>query len=107
MPSKLSKSPKFGVIFQLTKTTTEEGADYEWEVHDVERNRAFHVTLPQAELAATRTGAKPRPSPFAEADIERALLVALERALEAPPEKVPGQVYEVAVTRDDLLSPAG
>jgi hypothetical protein len=101
MPSKLTKSPKFGVIFQLTKTATAEGADYEWEVHDVERPRAFHVTLPHAELAATGTGAKPRT--WTEAEIERAVLVALERALEAPPEKVPGEVYEVTVTRADLL----
>jgi hypothetical protein len=100
MASKLAKSPKYGVIFQLTQTLTEEGADWEWEVHDVERNRAFHVTLPRAALTAKM----PR---FSEAEVEKAVLLALEGALEAPPEKVPGEVYEVTVTKGDVAAAAG
>jgi len=32
--------------------------------------------------------------------------VAVERALQTPPEKVPGEVYPVEITRDDLRAAA-
>jgi hypothetical protein len=35
------------------------------------------------------------------------VLLALEGALEAPPEKVPGEVYEVTVTKGDVAAAAG
>jgi hypothetical protein len=99
--SRLMKSPNLGVIFQLTELERAEGGDRTWEVHDVERQRGFRVTLAAEELRAQAAGTGQRP--WAEAEVEQGILVALEKALQAPPEKLPGEVYEVAVTGVDLL----
>ena len=48
------KSPNLGVIFQLTELERAEGGDRKWEVHDVERQRGFRVTLSAEELRAQR-----------------------------------------------------
>jgi hypothetical protein len=99
--SRLTKSPNLGVIFQLTELERAEGGDRTWEVHDVERQRGFRVTLAAKEFRAKPPGTGQRS--WTEAEVERSILVALERALQVPPEKLPGEVYEVAVTDLDLL----
>ena len=99
--SRLTTSPNLGVIFPLTELERAEGGDRTWEVHDVERQRGFRVTLAAKELRAKPPGTGQRP--WTEAEVERSILVALERALQAPPDKLPGEVYEVAVTGVDLL----
>ncbi len=91
---KQTKTPRLEVVIQITEIAADrEGRTF--EVHDVERNRGFRITLP----AALAAGAS-------EADVERAIGVAIERALQTPPEKLPGQVYPVDLTRDDLRAGA-
>lgn len=100
--SKLARSPKLGVIFQFTEVTPPHPSARAWEIHDVERGRAFHVTLADGELSHTPPGFRPLGREWNPAEIVQGVLVALERALLAPPEKVPGPVYEVAITGQDL-----
>ena len=92
---KQTKTPRLEVVIQITEVGADHDGGRTFEVHDVERNRGFRITLP-ATLAA---GAS-------EADVERAIGVAVERALQTPPEKVSGEVYPVDITRDDLRAAA-
>jgi len=89
------KSPKLSVVLQLTETTAPGADPRVWEVHDVERNRGFKVTL------AARAGRAE------EAQIESAIGLAVERALTTPPEKVAGRMYDVEVTAGDLAAARG
>jgi uncharacterized protein len=94
--SRLSKTPKLGVVLQVTEIVPSGIDGRAWEVHDVERNRGFRVTL-------TGPPAKGAPGPEAgEEAIEHAIGVAIERALVSPPEKVPGTLYHVELTLQDL-----
>lgn len=86
------KSRKLNIVLQLTETTSAGQADRTWEVHDVERNRGFKVTLGRG---AGARGAS-------EDAIEAAIGLAVERALTTPPEKVSGSLYDVEVSADDL-----
>lgn len=95
--SKLIKSPNLNIVLQLTQVPPPELDGRAWEVHDVERNRGFRVTLASRALKA-----KPKGRELTETDIEGALGLAIERALVAPPEKVPGQVYDLDVASQDL-----
>ncbi|MGE0455915.1 MAG: hypothetical protein AB7O37_19540 [Vicinamibacteria bacterium] len=92
---KQTKTPRLEVVIQITEIAADREKVRTFEVHDVERNRGFRITLP----AALAAGAS-------EADVERAIGVAIERALQTPPEKLPGQVYPVDLTRDDLRAGA-
>jgi len=96
--SKLAKSPKLGVIFQFTDLEAEAGVARAWEIHDIERNRGFRVRVP----AAVLEGSSPGGSQWRTEQIEAGVLAALERALVEGPEKLPGQVYDVEVTTQDL-----
>jgi hypothetical protein len=87
------KSRRLAIVLQLTETTKETDAQRMWEVHDVERNRGFRVTLGRP-LLAGRT-----PS---EDQIEAAIGLAVERALTTPPEKIGGTMYDVSVDVADL-----
>ena len=91
------KTPKLSVVLQVTETT-EPGMDgRRWEVHDVERGRSFRATLKARELQASKTGRS-----FAEAEIETALGFAIEEALVSPPEKQPGETYDVEILSEHL-----
>lgn len=87
------KSPKLSVVLQLTERTAPGADPRVWEVHDVERNRGFKVTL--SSRVAGKAG---------EAQIESAIGLAVERALTTPPEKVGGMLYDVEVTAAELAA---
>ena len=97
---KIIKSPKLSIVLQLTEDSAP--GRRLWEVHDVERNRGFRVTLPDDSLRETPAGRKPLERAFTENEIEGALGLAIEKVLVTPPEKVGGQMYEVSVSADDL-----
>jgi hypothetical protein len=87
------KSRRLAIVLQLTETTKETDPERVWEVHDVERNRGFRVTLGGPWLA----GRSP-----SEDQIEAAIGLAIERALTTPPEKIGGTMYDVTVSAADL-----
>ena len=97
--SRFSKTPKLRVVVQITEIVPSGIEGRAWEVHDVERNRGFRVTLDQRTLKGTR-------SKSADESIEDAIGLAVERALQTPPEKVSGTLYEVEVTSQDLVESA-
>lgn len=105
--SRFFKSPKLGVVLQVTETTTADTDGRSWEVHDVERSRGFLVTLSRRSLAAAPAGKTPIGRPFTEPEIDGAMGLAIERALVTPPEKVPGPLYDVPVEEKDLYEFAG
>ncbi len=88
--SRFLKTPKLQIVLQLTEVKSEQGRL--WEVHDIERSRGFRVSLPGA-----AKGTSPE-----DKDVDKALGLAIERALVTPPEKVPGTLYDVTITDDDL-----
>jgi hypothetical protein len=89
------KSPTLSIVLQLTERTAPGAEPRVWEVHDVERNRGFKVTL------SSRTGSA------GEAQIEAAIGLAVERALTTPPEKVAGVLYDVEVSAGELKAARG
>jgi hypothetical protein len=93
------KTQKLHVILQITETTQAGSDARRWEVHDVERGRAFRVSL----AAPAVQGVKGKSSrAWTPEEIEAAVGFAIEDALVTPPEKVPGTTYDVVVTRDHL-----
>jgi hypothetical protein len=87
--SRFLKTPKLNIVLQLTEVAGGDGRA--WEVHDIERNRGFRVTLPKGLQAKNDDGT-----------IDKALGFAIERALVTPPEKVAGPLYDVTITADDV-----
>ena len=90
--SRFLKTPKLQIVLQLTEVGSPEGRL--WEVHDIERNRGFRVILPGAAKGAAAD------------NVDKALGLAIERALLTPPEKVSGQLYDVTITDDELRAAA-
>ena len=95
--SKLIKSPNLGIVLQLTQLPPPDPEGRGWEVHDVERNRGFRVTLSGRALKQKAKGRE-----LSETEIEGVLGLAIERALVAPPEKVAGQVYDLDIASQDV-----
>ncbi len=91
--SRFLKTPKLSIVLQLTEVSSADGRT--WEVHDIERNRGFRVSLPKGLEAKTDDDV-----------VDKALGVAIERALVTPPEKVAGPLYEVAISDDDVKQAA-
>jgi hypothetical protein len=100
MSSRFTKTPKLNIVLQVTETSAPGMDGRAWEVHDVERNRGFRVSVPGASLRPTRGRA---PS---DEEIDGAMGLAIERALVTPPEKVSGTLYDVAITSQDLQESA-
>lgn len=100
--SKFLKTPTLGIVLQLTESTAQGMDGRRWEAHDVERNRGFRVTLSGSSLQEAPPGKKRLDRPFGEDEIEGGLGLAVERALQTPPEKVAGTLYDVALTSHDL-----
>jgi hypothetical protein len=107
MSFKQMKTAKLGIALQLTEITASERDRRLWEVHDVERNRGFRVTLPGRALEETPTGGTPHKGPWSPDDIEGAIGLAIERFLTSSPELVAGPMYEVQVASSDLYEFAG
>src|SRR4051812_28117427 len=87
------KTAKLGIVLQLTEVSADATKDQRlWEVHDVERNRGFRVTLP------TRGSAKLSPDA-----VETAIGLAVERFMASSSEElVAGPMYEVQVGSQDF-----
>jgi hypothetical protein len=96
--SKLIKSPNLSIVLQLTQVSPPDPGGRGWEVHDVERNRGFRVRI-----SARTLKERPQGRELTEADVEGALGLAIERALVTPPEKLPGQVYDLELGRKELF----
>jgi hypothetical protein len=93
------KTQKLGIALQSTETTAPGMDGRQWEVHDVERGRGFKVSLAERTLHGLAAKSKHQ---FTEADIESAIGLAIENSLTSPPEKLPGSMYDINVTKDDL-----
>ena len=91
--SRFLKTPKLQIVLQLTEVSSAQGRL--WEVHDIERNRGFRVSLPGAPKGVD-----------ADKKLDDALGLAIERALVTPPEKVSGTLYDVTITDDELRAAA-
>src|SRR5262245_24401529 len=97
---KQMKTAKLGIVLQVTEVHGQKD-DRIWEVHDVERNRGFKVTLSAHALKDAPAGEKARS--WAEAEIQGGIGLAVERFLKASPELLAGgPLYEVQVTSRDL-----
>jgi hypothetical protein len=96
-PMKQMKTAQLGIVLQVTEIHADHKGDRLWEVHDVERNRGFRVTLTAAALE--QASAKKAP---AEADLQGGIGLAIERFLKASPELVAGPLYDVQVSAKDL-----
>jgi hypothetical protein len=107
MSFKQMKTAKLGIALQLTEITAAESERRLWEVHDVERNRGFRVTLPATVLQETPKGQVPHNRPWSPDDVEGAIGLAIERFLTSSPELVAGPMYEVQVASSDLYEFAG
>lgn len=94
MTSRFMKTPKLGIVLQVTDVAATGPDAQTWMVHDVERNRGFRVIW--------SAGATPDGHALAQRDLDYAIGLAVERALVTPPEKIGGNVYDVTVTAGDL-----
>ena len=92
MTFKQMKTAKLGIVLQLTEVSADAKKERLWEVHDVERNRGFRVTVPAASGGKTLS---------ADA-LETAIGLAVERFLVSSPELVAGPMYEVQVGSQDF-----
>ena len=96
------RSPKLGIVLQLTEATPPGIDGRRWEVHDVERNRGFRVTLTGRSSKELPGGKTPLGRAFTEDEIADAIGLSIEQSLVTPPEKVSGTLYDVEVTSHDL-----
>lgn len=88
---KQMKTATLGIVVQVTEIASDAKDRRRWEVHDVERNRGFRVTLSDRQLVG-------RPQP----EIDGAIGLAIERFLKASPDLLAGPLYEVEVTGRDF-----
>jgi hypothetical protein len=102
MSFKQMKTAKLGIALQLTEIAGSGKDGRLWEVHDVERNRGFRVTLSGRTLEETPSGEKPHKGAWSADEVEGAIGLAIERFLTSSPELVAGPLYEVQVASRDL-----
>lgn len=100
------RSPKLEIVLQVTEATQPGMDGRRWEVHDVERNRGFRVSLTGRSSKEVPEGKTPLGRAPTEDEIADAIGLAIERALVTPPEKVSGTLYDVDVTSHDLYEAA-
>lgn len=91
----------------LRDTTAPSQDGRQWEAHLTERDIRFTVTLTGREANTTPRGARPLDRPFTAAEVERAVLGAIDDALGSPPQKVKGEHHPVNVTAFNLYRAAG
>jgi hypothetical protein len=99
---KQMKTAKLGIVVQVTEIHPGKSADRLFEVHDVERNRGFRVSVPAQTLREKPPNEKKSPLNWSDADVEGAIGLAIERFLRASPELLAGPKYEVQVTAEEL-----
>jgi hypothetical protein len=99
--SKQMRTPKLGIVLQVTDVTQHGTEARRWVVHDVERNRGFKVSLTAAAMEEAPAGQKART--WSEDEVQGAIGVAIERFLASSSQLVAGPLYDVEVTSRDLL----
>ena len=99
---KQMKTPKLGIVLQVTEVHPGKSADRLFEVHDVERNRGFRVSVPAQTLREKPPQEKKSPLTWSDDDVEGAIGLAIERFLSASLELVAGPKYDVTVSSEDL-----
>ena len=93
-------SPRLRVPMELREVAPAGGCRI-WEVQELRGGSVFKAALPAATLAA-RARRTPAPRELPEVAIERAVCLAVEDALLEPPDKEPGETYDVTVTAEHL-----
>jgi len=99
--SKQMRTPKLGIVLQVTEVTQRGTEARSWVVHDVERNRGFKVSLATATMEEAPAGQKARA--WSEDEVQGAIGVAVDRFLASSPQLVAGPLYDVEVTSGDLF----
>ena len=97
-------SPKLGIPLELREVTAPDSEGRVWEVQELRKGCVFKATLPAAVVRGGAGGARRRDPK--EAEVERAVCLAVEDALLSPPEKEPGITYEVPVTGEHVREAA-
>jgi hypothetical protein len=103
---RFAKTPKLGIVLQITEVVPSGIEGKAWHVHDVERNRGFRVTLTDRALADAGAPPAAGVGPGTDA-LDDAIGLAVERALVTPPEKVAGTLDVVDVTSQDVRASLG
>jgi hypothetical protein len=88
-------SPRLRIPMELRELTTPADLERRWEVQELRGGSMFIVTYHPEER--DRRSAS-------EAAIEHAVCVAVEESMLTPPDKEPGETYDVAVTAEHLDS---
>jgi hypothetical protein len=101
------ESPRLGVPLELREVTPPGLDDRVWEVQELRQGCVFKLTLTSHTLRGTRVGAASSRRELTEAEIERAVCLAVEGALVSPPEKELGVTYEVDVSSQHLREAGG
>src|SRR5262249_3690149 len=83
-------SPRLKIPMEMREVTASAGSPRAWEVQELRKGCMFKVTL----------AVSPRRLP--DEAVERAVCVAVEEALLSPPDKEPGETYDVEVTEEHL-----
>jgi hypothetical protein len=86
------ESPKLKVPLEYREVTPPGAADRVWEIQELRYGSIFKVTLPH--------GASPKR--LSDAQAERAVFYSIEEALLTPPDKEPGETYEISVGSEEL-----
>lgn len=95
-------SPKLRVPLELREVTSPEAEARVWEVQELRTGCVFKATLTVRALRGTQVGSARLGRDLTEAEIERAVCLAVEDALVSPPEKELGITYEISVSSQEL-----
>ena len=96
-----------GHAASLSETTAPSQDDREWDVRLIRQDIRFTVTLSGREANSTPKGAAPLNRPFTPAEVDYAVLRAVDDSLGTPPRKVMGLRYRLNVSAFDLYRAAG
>lgn len=96
-------SPKFAIPLELREVTEPGHEARVWEVQELRTGSIFKVTLTGRTQAS---GGAPLGRPLTEVEMERAVCLTVEEAMTSPPDKEPGETYEVSVSGEHLYEAA-
>lgn len=86
-----TESPTLRIPMELREVDRPDGGGRLFEVQELRNGSMFMATVPRDAVAG-------RP----DAVVDGAVCIAVEKALLEPPDKEPGETYEVAVSGEDL-----
>ena len=85
-------SPRLRMPMELRELTAPGQPERRWEVQDLRKGAMFIVVF-RASISK---------KPLSEAVIDHAVCVAVEESMITPPDKEPGETYDVEVTKEHL-----